>query len=45
MMLDDTVYAVMLQYDLFFKADKEHILKYNEGKYFLCAIRWSNTSH
>ena len=35
MMLDDTVYAVMLQYDLFFKADKEHILKYNEGKYFL----------
>ena len=35
MMLDDTVYAVMLQYDLFFKADKEHILKFNDGQYFL----------
>ena len=35
MMLDDTVYAVMLQYELFFKADKEHVLKFKDDQYFL----------
>ena len=35
MMLDDTVYAVMLQYELFFKADKDHVLKFKDDQYFL----------
>jgi len=35
MMLDDTIYAVMLQYELFFKADNDHILKFKNNHYFL----------
>ncbi len=35
MSLDDTIYAVMLQYELFFKADKDHVLKFKDDQYFL----------
>ena len=35
MIFDDTLYAAMLQNDLFFKIDENNTLKYEDEKYFL----------